>query len=147
MVEEGRLSQAWQSPTQRNLAPNDSQEVINRRLAAPSAEEGGLRGAAHGTRKRHGHAREPPLDNFHIIGERAAVGTRDRPEAQNRSNFYSEVSAHAPIEGGKEGVGRALESERRLRSQGSANDETCPLIYTVDARTAKKHGLFLFQVI
>lgn len=42
----------------------------------------------------------------------------------------------------------AWRRERGLKPQDvSEGHESCPLIYTVDATTAKKHGLILFQVL
>lgn len=41
----------------------------------------------------------------------------------------------------------AWRRERSLKSHDITEaHESCPLIYTVDAKTAKKHGLILFQV-
>lgn len=65
----------------------------------------------------------------------ASVGyDRDAPETDELERF-----ARGPEDRWRRD--RGLKSENAPEGQ-----ESCPLIYTVDAKTAKKHGLILFQV-
>lgn len=61
---------------------------------------------------------------------------------------------NTPTDGFARGLSGVREPEDEGRRQRelispdvSRGHESCPLIYTVDAATAKKHGLLLFQVM
>lgn len=62
------------------------------------------------------------------------------------------VSADKEEVDGRDSVALEHEHERRRRrglnsGEVTQNRESCPLVYTADAKTAKKHGLVLFQVL
>ncbi len=108
VVEEGRLSEEWQSPLQRRLASNA----------------------------------DKPIGAAADIYERREVW-RNIGSAEGGGNTEMD---------GWESVALEYEDERRrqrgLKSrENTENHESCPLIYTADAKTAKKHGLVLFEVL
>ncbi|CAN0175279.1 unnamed protein product, partial [Scytosiphon promiscuus] len=129
VVEEGQLSEGWQSPLQRRRAEVDrSREegkylserlrgAKDRQLRSPATRDGGT---------REGKRTHTPL------GYGSSENTRSDGLARDLS-----------------GVREPEDQWRRQRDLASPDvsrrHETCPLIYTVDPATAKKHGLFLFQ--
>ncbi|CAM9606633.1 unnamed protein product, partial [Hapterophycus canaliculatus] len=133
VVEEGQLSEGWQSPLQRRLADVDG-------LGEGGMDSSGrLRGATLGAKDRRW--RGPASGDDDTRGNwivRAAAG-------------YEDSKTSLP-DGFALGLSGAREPEHEWRRQRglispdmSGRHESCPLIYTVDAATAKKHGLLLFQ--
>lgn len=128
MVEEGRLSEGWQSPLQRRLA-SDLEYPVG---GCGMDWAGRLRGSA-SHRKIHGPA----------VGGHKCRKTRRNSDS---AGFGGEAKETA-----SDGFSREPEDLWRRHRDLNAHDvsegnESCPLIYTVDAQTAKKHGLLLFQV-
>lgn len=167
MEEEGRLSEGWQSPLQRRLASDFDKPVHGSVHAGRSPigsatnnridEAGRLRGAADGDQTHRGDARGPSSaagDGYETL----SGNTRLLEDQANGISVGSvkfadkaEVESDGPVHGlhtyfHRSGDGQNdLAHDRDLRSQ--ARDHSCPLIYAVDAVTAKEHGLHLFQVI
>lgn len=125
-MEEGRLSEGWQSPLQRRLASDLDYPLGGRGMDWA----GRLRGST-SDRQIHGPA---------VVGHKCRETRRNHGSA----GFGGEA---------KEAGSFAREPEDLLRRQRdlkahdvSEGSKSCPLIYTVDAQIAKKHGLLLFQV-
>ena len=170
MEEEGRLSEAWQSPLQRRLASDFDKPVHASVHAGRSPNEsatksriggaGRLRGAALGEQTHRGDARGPP--GASDDGRETLPGsTRLLEDQANRIGVWSAKYADKAEESDWQvhGLHTYFQSgdgendgahDRGLRLQGARENprdqHSCPLIYAVDAVTAKKHGLHLFQV-
>lgn len=72
-------------------------------------------------------------------------GTKRNSASVGYASGAQEAGGSDSLARGPEDAGRR---ERGLKSQSVPEArESCPLIYTVDAKTAKKHGLILFQVM
>ncbi|CAM9816881.1 unnamed protein product [Ectocarpus sp. 12 AP-2014] len=136
VVEEGRLSESWQSPLQRRLTPHADGEPVVGGEAKHGEEDS----------DRQGHSsNSSPVgvdrDLGRIRGGFASAGYGDSEEMPSGGFSGGSQASRQHREPADEWL-----RQRRLRSQASAEGhESCPLIYTVDAKTAKKHGLLLFQ--
>lgn len=170
MEEEGRLSEAWQSPLQRRLASDFDEPVHGPVHAGRSPngsatksrviEAGRLRGAVPGEQTHRGDARGPSgasdsgyatlPANTRLLEEQAngrSVGSAKHADKAELESDGPVHGLHTYFQSGDSESDWA--HDRVLRSQGGrekARDNSCPLIYAVDAVTAKEHGLHLFQV-
>lgn len=105
---------------------DDWRSPLQRRLEADAADDDLVLGSAVSSNDTRGTKRNLASEGY---------GT-DAQEADGSDSL---------ARGGPED---AWPRERRLKSQKvPEGHESCPLIYTVDAKTAKKHGLVLFQVM
>lgn len=165
MEEEGRLSEAWQSPLQRRLA-SDFDEPVHGLVHAGRSPIGSatknridgagrLRGAAAGEQTHRGDARGPSgaagdshetlSAHTRLLEDQANVRSVETAKFADKAQVESDGPVHGLHTYFQSGGGENdLAHDRDLRSQ--ARDHSCPLIYAVDAVTAKEHGLHLFQV-
>lgn len=164
VVEEGRVSNGWHSPLQRKLAP-ELNGVHTGWISLPSTDgdeagvTGGLRGVAAGSETHHDgpHAFWSNVaDGHHDTLSESTQPLEEREKAKILGSARVASLMNAESEGfpdphgstlGIRGSEGALPRERLLTSKGVAESgASCPLIYTVDAKLAKKYGLLLFQV-
>lgn len=143
VVEEGRLSESWQSPLQRRLTPYvDDEPVVGGEGRTDMTER---HGDEDSNRRRHSSNSSPvgvDRDLGRIRGGFASAGYGDSEEMPSDGFSGGSQASRQHREPADEWL-----RQRRLRPQASSEGhESCPLIYTVDAKTAKKHGLLLFQV-
>lgn len=168
MEEEGRISETWQSPIQRRLAsdfdgPVDASVHAGRSPSASKAKidgAGRLRGAAPGEQTHRGDARGPSGasdDGYETLhGDTRLPGDQANGRSVESAKYADkteEVESDGPVRrlpiDFESGDGENdWAHDRGLRSQDAekGRDKSCPLIYAVDAVTAKEHGLHLFQV-
>ncbi|CAM9468076.1 unnamed protein product [Laminaria digitata] len=163
--EEGRLSEAWQSPLQRRLA-SDFDEAVHASAHAGRSPNGSasrsrtdgagrLRGATPGEQTHRGDARGPFVASdggretlsgtTRLLQDQAHEGSVGSAKSTDKAEVESD-GPHSYFESGDGENNWA--HDRGLRSQGvreKGRDNSCPLIYAVDAVTAKEHGLHLFQ--
>ena len=160
MEEEGRISEAWQSPIQRRLASDFDESVHAPASKTKKLDRAGrLRGAIPGEQTHDGDARGPSgasddgQETLH--GDMRLLGGQASRRGLESAKYAekTEVESDRPVRGLQlptyfEGGDGDWAHDRGLRSQGAekGRDKSCPLIYAVDAVTAKKYGLHLFQV-
>lgn len=155
MVEEGRLSQGWQSPLQRRLAQDKRLQTDLGRKTHPRVGEAGtfvvgrLRGASRSNQEVH--AVFHPIDGFGFMD---SVLQR---KAESLGSVNGADGARVLSNGWGRKVAATMAGNRRAAKEWTHADglrlpgdveggDVCPLVYSVDANTAKKHGLHLFQV-
>lgn len=87
-----------------------------------------------------------------VLGPSVSDNGNDNGARETRRNLAS-VAHGRDVQEAEEsdrfvrGPEDAWRRQRGLKSQDvPESHDSCPLIYTVDAKTAKKHGLVLFQV-
>eukprot|EP00904_Undaria_pinnatifida_P006621 jgi/Undpi1/3089/HiC_scaffold_15.g06463.m1 len=157
--EEGRISEAWQSPIQRRLASDFDESVHAPASKTKKLDRAGrLRGAIPGEQTHDGDARGPSgasddgQETLH--GDMRLLGGQASRRGLESAKYAekTEVESDRPVRGLQlptyfEGGDGDWAHDRGLRSQGAekGRDKSCPLIYAVDAVTAKKYGLHLFQ--
>lgn len=155
VVEEGKLSDGWQSPLQRRL--HDGQPVDRAHEGLELDSVGELRKGAPDTDVDYtpdrssaaaddGRGASPgvtqPLEERGMEGRFSLANFAERADGES-DEFVGGLRPTGRSGNPEDGWGR----ERAIRSQGiTESHDSCPLVYTVDAKVAKKHGLLLFQV-
>lgn len=156
VVEEGRLSKRWQSPPPRRLTSGD---VIRPTKAEhPSASNLGERKASTG-----GTPREDQPNSLTAVdgASRVAVETLRRIEYIGKGRSLAQLNGtnetriesyertrqqRQMVHDHKHGIQKSTQGHKTGALDYSQRRNVCPLIYSVDAHTAKEHGLHLFQV-
>lgn len=107
----------------------------------------GLRGGAAGRQSKQGAA--SPFDNVQGLEKgrrRRSFGTAEDMD-RTRAESDEKVGEQWIATRSREREAEQWEHGRGLGLKGASESHaSCPLVYTADAKTARKHGLVLFQV-